>query len=274
MVLAASPEGGAPLVAVRRRPWTRVRYCQSAGRTQRSQCLVIDWHCHLAGDEFAEDLERRRRAGEGGRLDRRAGHSRRPKTRPELRAGERGVERLARGAVLGRRASSPAGQFAVEPAGGGASGAVCHRRATLDVERSGRSVSTTTTTLPHATCSAGVSRADSARPDAAAPDCDSHPRGRGRHVADSGRGRALVTSAACSTALPAIARWRNDALDVGFPPVARRHRDLSAGARAEGSGADGAARSAAGRNRQPVSRPGPASRQTERAGARRCAWLR
>ena len=86
--------------------------------------------------------------------------------------------------------------------------------------------------------------------------------------------RAAGSCAACSTASPAPPAWRAPARSR-LLHLAGRHHHVSQGGGAPGHRRGGAARSPAGRNRQPVSRARAAPRQAERAGAMsRTSWPR
>ena len=117
---------------------------------------------------------------------------------------------------------------------------------------------------------AGVSRAGSARARAAAAGRDPHARGGRRHAWRSCSEEGAGTCAACCTASPATSALARAGLDLGLLRLAGRHHHVSEGRRASRETApDRAARSAADRDRQPVSGAGAVPRQAQRAGARR-----
>ena len=101
-----------------------------------------------------------------------------------------------------------------------------------------------------------------------------HARGRRRHARDPARRRAAARCAACCTASPGRPALARAGARPRLLHLARRHRDVPEGRRAARDGAAGAARSAARRDRQPVSGAGAAPRQAERAGVRRAGRRR
>ena len=112
---------------------------------------MIDSHCHLADEAFADDLDSRDRAGAGRRAQRCALHSFRGRRQRVGRGGE-GPRVVAGGPVLGRDPPAQGGGLR-RPARAGAHGRrgrVSPRKAHA---RLARLASTTTTISPPGTCS-------------------------------------------------------------------------------------------------------------------------
>ena len=134
---------------------------------------------------------------------------------------------------------------------------------------SAKSASTTTTTSRRATCSRRSSASQVALARELRLPVVIHTREADDdtfailHEEGGGDVRGVLH---CFTGTPALARRGARARLL---PLAGRHRDLSEGAGAARHGPRRAARSAADRNRQPVPRARAASRQAQRAGARR-----
>ena len=154
MVLAASPDGGKPLLVGFDQdvpPGMGSVGAADAGRERprdRGVHKMIDSHCHLAGAEFSADLAGGRRAGGGGGRRRRPVH---PVGR-RREEGRRAARLRACGRTCGSRRHPPAPGRASRPHRGGRG----RRRASRARDgrwRSGKSGSTTTTTSRRARCS-------------------------------------------------------------------------------------------------------------------------
>ena len=228
---------------------------------------MIDSHCHLADEVFAADLEAVDRPRAGRRARARARHPRR-RRRERSGAGRTRRSALARGPLRDRRPSAPGAPVRrpTRSAPATSSGSSSPRRRRRGP--SARSASTTTTTSRRATSSTTVFRAQLrlAR-ELRLPGRHPHARGRRRHDRDPRARRAAARSRGvlhCFTGGPSLARA---GLDLGFYISLAGIVTFPKAADAARDGARGAARSAADRNRQPVSRAGAASRQAERAGA-------
>ena len=111
----------------------------------------------------------------------------------------------------------------------------------------------------------GLSRAAAARASSAAAGGHPHARGRRRHAAHHRRGDAAALRGVfhCFSGDAAAARR---ALGTGFYVSIPGHRDVPEAHGAARRGARHPARSAADRDRQPVSGADPVSRQAQRAG--------
>ena len=135
--------------------------------------------------------------------------------------------------------------------------------------RSARSASTTTTTSRRATCSRRCS----------APSCGSRASSTCRSSSTRARptttrSRSCARRAAAAARRAALlhrhaARWRDAGLELGFYISLAGILTFPKAAELRETARARAARSAADRNRQPVSGAGAVSRQAERAGVRR-----
>ena len=176
---------------------------------------MIDSHCHLAGDEFAGDLDevvgRATDAGLSAHWSSSA-----PTTIAELARAADVAGGVARRPVLDRRPSARGGKFAADPAEAARQVAGGDRR-----PAAGRAVGEIGLDYhydfaPRDVQQAGVPRADPAGAEAATADRHPHARSRRRYVPDSRRGERRRRSAASSTASPATARWRSGRSTSGF----------------------------------------------------------
>ena len=231
--------------------------------------VLIDSHCHIAGPEFAGDLEavvaRARAAGAA----RRARRSSPPTTsrscgRPAAVGAHWPEVRFSIGVH-----PHAAGKFAARPAGAAARRGRGHRGAAAGArgrrDRPRLPLRLRAARRAAAPCSASRSRWRARR---AAADRHPHPRGRGRHASRSWPRSGPATSAASSTASPATAAMARRALDAGFHLSLAGIVTFPRAVELKEVAAFVPARSAADRNRQPVPGAGAAPRQTQRAGAR------
>ena len=212
---------------------------ESPARSTVQSLMLIDSHCHLAGPEFAERPRGGRRAGAARRACTGALVILAADDEPELAQAARRAARCWPEVrfSIGVHPHA-AGKFADDPAAAARRSRRGHRRAAAGPRASARSASTTTTTSRRATCSRRSSASRSAwRASCGLPivihtreaDDDTLPHPRGGAAGDVARRVSLLHRRP--------RRWRARALDARLPHLARRHRDVSAGARAAGSGA-------------------------------------
>ena len=225
--------------------------------------VLVDSHCHIAGPEFADDLdeviERAQVAGLAYALVILAADD-----EPELTQA-----RVVSGRWPGVRFSIGVHPHAAAKFSADHDAAIRQVEAALDAQPLARGLGEIGLDYHYDFAPRDVQQSVFAAPDppgtaARTSDRDSHARSRRRYVSHSprrGRGRYRRFSLfhRGSDGGATSARHR-------FLHLARRHRDVSAGNRAEGGGEDGAARSAAHRDRQPLSGTGSSSRKTQRAG--------
>ena len=168
-----------------------------------------------------------------------------------------------------------AGKFADNPADAAHGDRCRHRVPAARRAAWAKSVSIITTTSRRVTVQQQVFREQIRLAQAAAPaDRHSHARGGGRYVSHS-RARSTRDEIGgvfhCFTGDRAMAQR---ALDIGFHVSLAGIVTFPRAQRAEGSREDGAAGSAADRDRQSVSGAGAASRQAQRTGQRRARGRR